>query len=89
MVPGPFPPAGKDAGGFRAGKLFSYHLKTGMQCFSKASLQAATTSRAILAFFVACPCFPWMMGRSALPQPQRGAGWRTDLLHLQPRSVIA
>lgn len=50
MVPGPFPPAGKDAGGFRAGKLFSYHLKTGMQCFSKASLQAAMTSRAILAF---------------------------------------
>lgn len=50
MVPNPFPPAGKDVGGFRAGKLFSYHLKTGMKCFSKASLQATATSRAIPAF---------------------------------------
>jgi len=72
MVPSPCPLAGEDVGGFRAGKLFSCHLKTGMKCSSKASLQAVKTSKAIQAFFAACPCFPWMVGRSALPQPRWG-----------------
>lgn len=47
VVPGPLPSTGKDVGGFRARKLFSYHLKTGMKSFSKASLQAMMTSREI------------------------------------------
>lgn len=50
MVLDPSLPAGKDAEGFRAGKLFSYHLKTGMKFFSKASLQSLMTSRGIPAF---------------------------------------
>lgn len=46
-------------------KLFSYHLKTGMKCFSKASLQATATSRAI-------PAFLWL----ALPMKGgQGAAW--------------
>lgn len=45
MALGPLPPPGEDVGGFRAGKRFSYHLKTGMKSFSKASLQAMMTSR--------------------------------------------
>lgn len=45
MVPGPLPPPGEDVGGFRAGKQFPYHLKTGMKSFSKASLRATMSSR--------------------------------------------
>lgn len=45
MALGPLPPPGEDVGGFRAGKRFSYHLKTGMKSFSKASLRAMMTSR--------------------------------------------
>lgn len=52
-VLGPFPPVEKDVGGFRSEKLFSYHLQTVIKCFSKASLRATTTSRAI-------PAFPWL-----------------------------
>lgn len=74
MVPDPFPPAGKDVGGFRAGKLFSYHLKTGMKCFSKASLQVTTTSRAILAFFCGLPLLP-MAGGEVSPAPGAAGGW--------------
>lgn len=87
MVPNPFPPAGKDVGGFRAGKLFSYHLKTGMKYFSKASLQATATSRAIPAFL--CLALP-VNGGQVSPAPAAvGAAWGADLLHLQTRSFIA
>ena len=75
MVPSPFPPAEKDVGGFRAGKLFSYHLKTGMKCFSKASLQAMTTSRAIPAFlWLALASHGWWAGQPCPSHNGRLAG---------------
>lgn len=75
IVPGPLAPAGKAVEGFRAGKLFSYHLKTGMKCFSKASLQATKTSRAIPAFFRGLAWLP-MGGGQVSPAPAAaGAAW--------------
>lgn len=78
VVPGPLPSSGKDVGGFRARKLFSYHLKTGMKSFSKASLQAMMTSREIPASLCLARASHLEgvgsgVGRSALPQPCRAA----------------
>lgn len=78
VVPGPLPSTGKDVGGFRARKLFSYHLKTGMKSFSKASLQAMMTSREIPASLCLARASHLEgvssgVGRSALPQPCRAA----------------
>lgn len=49
-----------------------------MKCFSKASLQATATSRAIPAFFVACPCRGWWAGH---PCPGRSRGLPGELIY--------